>query len=311
VPQGGELPLPYQWQYRIERWKNAARGLFGGGNKEPRPKLCPACGSLVGISATRCHQCGTSLTFSLAAVSKGLSGFFGGRAPVTTVLLIVNILMFGVTWMAMASAGEGGGLSILWGMGGEPLYRLGESFPYSIFIQHQWYRLITAMFLHGGLIHIGFNMMVLMDIGPVVEEVYGSARFLFLYAATGIVGFLLSAFNGHNSVGASAPILGLIGLMIAITTKRGGSHMQQLRSRLISWVVSIFVFGFLMRGVDNWAHAGGLAAGFGLGKLFADREPANPSERRTAYALGWLAAVVVVASFVLMILHYRDPLPGS
>ncbi len=305
------MPLPYQWQYRIERWKNAARGLFGGGNKEPRPKLCPACGSLVGISATRCHQCGTSLTFSLAAVSKGLSGFFGGRAPVTTVLLIVNILMFGVTWMAMASAGEGEGLSILWGMGGEPLYRLGESFPYSIFIQHQWYRLITAMFLHGGLIHIGFNMMVLMDIGPVVEEVYGSARFLFLYTATGIVGFLLSAFNAHNSVGASAPILGLIGLMIAITTKRGGSHMQQLRSRLISWVVSIFVFGFLMRGVDNWAHAGGLAAGFGLGKLFADREPANPSERRTAYALGWLAAVVVVASFVLMILHYRDPLPGS
>ena len=305
------MPLPYQWQYRIERWKNTERGLFGGGNQQPRPKICPACGSLVGISATRCHQCGTNLNFSLAAGSKGLSGFFGGRAPVTTVLLIVNILMFGVTWMAMASAGEGGGLSILWGMGGEPLYRLGESFPYSIFIMHEWYRLVTAMFLHGGLIHIGFNMMVLMDIGPVVEEVYGSARFLFLYTATGLVGFVLSAFNGHNSVGASAPILGLIGLMIAITTKRGGAHMQQLRSRLISWVVSIFVFGFLMRGVDNWAHAGGLVAGFGLGKLFADREPANRSERRTAYALGWVAAVVVVASFVLMILHYRDPLPGS
>ena len=305
------MPLPYQWQYRIERWKNAVRGLFGGGHQQPRPKLCPACGSLVGISATRCHQCGTNLKFSLAAVSKGLSGVFGGRAPVTTVLLIVNILMFGVSWMATASAGQGGGLSILWGMGGEPLYRLGESFPYSIFILHQWFRLVTAMYLHGGLIHIGFNMMVLMDIGPVVEEVYGSARFLFLYTVTGLVGFLLSAFNGHNSVGASAPILGLIGLMIAITTKRGGSHMQQLRSRLISWVVSIFVFGFLMRGVDNWAHAGGLAAGFGLGKLFADREPANPNEQRTAYALGWLAAVVVVASFVLMILHYGDPLPGS
>jgi rhomboid protease GluP len=105
--------------------------------------------------------------------------------------------------------------------------------------------------------------------------------------------------------------LGLIGLMIAITTKRGGSHMQQLRSRLISWVVSIFVFGLLMSGVDNWAHGGGLAAGFLLGRLFADREPMNPGERRTAYALGWIAAVVVVSSFVLMILHYRDPLPGS
>jgi membrane associated rhomboid family serine protease len=305
------LPLPYQWQYRIERWKNAARGLFGGGNQQPRPKICPACGSLVGISATKCHQCGTNLTFSLAAVSKSLSGLFGGHAPVTTVLLIANVLMFGVSWMAFASAGEGGGMTILWGLAGEPIYRLGQSRPYAIFGLHEWFRLVTAMFLHGGLIHIGFNLMVLADVGPAVEEVYGSARFLFLYTATGVVGFLVSAMTRHNSVGASAPIMGLVGLMIAITTKRGGAYMQQLRSRLISWVVSIFVIGFIMTMVDNWAHAGGLAAGFGLGKLFADREPANPSERRTAYALGWMAAVVVVASFALMILHYRDPTPWS
>jgi rhomboid protease GluP len=305
------LALPYQWQWRIDKWKNAVRGLFGGGNQQPRPKLCPACGSLVGITATRCHQCGTSLTFSLAAISKGLSGFFGGHAPVTTVVLIVNLVMFAVSWMATAAAGGGGGLSILWGMGGESLFRLGESSPYAIFIMHEWYRLVTAMFLHGGLIHIGFNLMVLMDIGPVVEEVYGSARFLFLYVATGIVGFVASAITGHNSVGASAPILGLIGLMIAITTRRSGAHMQQLRSRLISWVVSIFVLGFIVHGVDNWAHGGGLAAGFVLGKLFADREPMNATERRTANILGFLAAAILLGSFALMILHYRDPLPGS
>src|ERR1700680_4094413 len=126
--QGGELALPYQWQYRVERWKNSLRGLFGGGDRQPRPKICPNRGALVGISATRCHQCGTNLKFSMAAVSKGLSGLFGGRAPVTSVLLIVNILMFGVSWMATASAGQGGGLSILWGMGGGRPYRLGESF---------------------------------------------------------------------------------------------------------------------------------------------------------------------------------------
>jgi rhomboid protease GluP len=309
------LALPYQWQVRIERWKNAWRGFFGGGNKQPRPKLCPSCGSLVGISATRCHQCGTNLTFSLAAMSKGLSGFFGGRAPVTTALLIANILMFGVSWMATASAGEGGGLRILWGLNGEVLYRLGSTYPPAIFVGHQWWRLITAVFLHGGLIHIGFNMMVLMDIGPVVEEVYGAARFLFLYTATGTAGYLLSSFHGyasigggHPSVGASGAILGLVGLMIAITTKRGGMHMQQLRSRLVSWVVSIFVFGFLMPAVDNWAHFGGLAAGFGLGKLLVDREPINASERNTANVLGWLAATVLIACFVLMIMHYRDPL---
>jgi rhomboid protease GluP len=313
VPQGGLLALPYQWQIRIERWKNAVSGIFGGdgGNQQPRPKICPACGSLVGISATRCHQCGTNLKFSMAAVSKGLSGFFGGHAPATTVILIVNLLMFAVSWMATAANGEGGGMSILFGMGGRALFHLGNSNPYSIFVLHQWFRLITAMYLHGGLIHIGFNLMVLMDIGPVVEEVYGSARFLFLYTVCGIAGFLASAITVHNSVGASAPILGLIGLMIAITTRRSGAHMQQLRSRLISWVVSIFVLGFIVRGVDNWAHGGGLAAGFVLGKIFADHQPMNPSERRTANVLGWLAAAVLLASFALMIFHYRDPLPGS
>jgi rhomboid protease GluP len=75
-------------------------------------------------------------------------------------------------------------------------------------------------------------------------------------------------------------------------------------------VVAIFIFGFLVGGVDNWAHFGGLAAGFGLGKLFADREPLNPSERQRAYALGWFAGIVVVVSFVMMILAYRNPLPG-
>jgi rhomboid protease GluP len=304
------LPLPYQWQMRVEKWKNAARGFFGGGDQQPRPKICPACGALVGISATRCHECGANLRFSLVALSKGLSGLFGGAAPVTTALLVANIMMFGVSLVRTMSAGGGGGLSILWGMSGEALYRLGESFPWSIFYRNEWWRLVTAMFLHGGLIHIGFNMMVLMDVGPVVEEVYGSPRYLFLYVATGVSGFALSAFHGNPAVGASTALMGLIGLMIAITTKRGGMAMRAMRSRLVSWVVSIFVIGFLMPGIDNWGHFGGLAAGFGLGKLFADREPMDATEQKRAHALGWLAGVVLLASFVLMIMHFGDALPG-
>jgi len=288
------------------------RGLFGGGNQNPRPQICPACGSLVGINATRCHNCGTNLRFSMAKVSKGLSELFGGHAPVTTGLLVLNVIMFAVEFMAMAAHGQAGGLAILWGMGGESAYRLGASFPFSIFVMHEWYRLITATFLHGGLIHIGFNMMILMDIGPVVEELYGSARFFFLYTVTGATGFFVSAlFGGHPSLGASAPILGLIGLLIAVTTRRDGSHMQQLRSRLISWVVTIFALGFLASGLrtDNWAHFGGLAAGYLLGRVFADRLPQAGQERTRAYALGWLAGLAVIASFALMVLNYSNPLP--
>jgi rhomboid protease GluP len=299
------LPLPYQWQLRVERLKRMFGGMFGSG--ERRPQLCPACGALVGINATRCHECGANLRFGLAAWSKGLSEFFGGHAPVTTVLLIVNIIMFAAELMGTLHAGKLGGLSILWGMDGETMFRLGSSFGPSVIVDHQWYRLITAMFLHGGLIHIGFNMMVLLDVGPVVEELYGSARYLFIYILSGALGFALSMFF-HPAIGASGALMGLIGVLIAATTKRTSLEAKALRSRLISWAISVFVMGYFIH-ADNVAHFGGLATGFLCGKIMPDRLPMNSNERNRAYLLGWLAGGLALASFVLMLLHYRDAIP--
>ena len=298
---------------RVEKWKSEVRGLFGGGDERPRPKICPACGALVGISATRCHECGASLRFSLAALSKKFSGLFGEHeAPVTSALLVANFLMFGVSWVLTMKAGEGGGLRTLWGMNGAASYQLGASLPLQLLLlDHQWWRVVTAMFLHGGLIHIGFNMMTLMQFGPALEELYGSGRYLFLYVVTGAIGFLASALTGHFSVGASGALLGLIGAMVAITTKRGGSFMRELRSRLITSVVILFMIGFWGGlGIDNSAHIGGFVVGFVMGKIYEDRRPMNAAERKRAQTLGWLAGIVIVASFVLMILHFRDPLPG-
>jgi rhomboid protease GluP len=304
------LPLSYQWQQRINRWKQATGFFAGGGDNQPRPKLCPACGTLVGISATRCHECGANLRFSLAALSKGLSGFFGGQAPATTAILFANVLMFAATLLVGLARSKGQNFSFLLSVNGEALYRLGMGIPFR-YDDFSWYRLIVSDYLHGGLIHIGFNMMVLLDIGPVVEEVYGSARYFFFYTVCGFCGSLLSAkFSANPSVGASGAILGLIGILIAITYRRGGAHIQQLRGRLISWVVTIFAIGLFFGGLrtDNWAHFGGLAAGFLLGRLFVDREPMNSRERNLAYSLGWSALVVVVACFVIMFLHVSKPI---
>ncbi len=299
------MALPYRWQWRIERWKNALRGMFGGGEREAaRPRLCPACGTLVGTKATRCHECGTSLNFSLTAAGKAVGSLFGGEAPVTRVLLVINILMFGISLLATAKVA--GGLNLLGDMNGQVLSRMGASRIDRI-LSGEWFRLVTAMFLHGGLIHIGFNMMVLMDLGPQLEEVYGSPRFLFFYTTTGMFSFVVSALLGHFAVGASGALMGLAGLMIAITTRRGGAYMKMLRGRLLAWVASIFVIGFLLPGVDNAAHFGGLAAGFGLGKIFADREPMNSAERNRAYALGWIAGITVVASLVMVVVKNIRP----
>jgi rhomboid protease GluP len=305
------LALPYRWQWQLDRWKNSLRSSFGGDKEPPRPKICPACGTLVGVSATRCHECGTNLNFSMVALSKGLSGFFGGHAPVTTGLLIINIVMFALTLLRMANSGGQGGLNFLWHMNTRDLYLLGSDMAFHTRLW-KWWRTVTSIFLHDGLIHIGFNMMVLLDVGPIVEEVYGSALFLFLYLTSGVAGNLLSDWQGYSmSVGASGAILGLVGLMIAITTKRSGAAMQALRSRLISWIVTIFVMGFFLPGmrVNNWAHFGGLAAGFGLGKIIADREPQTAGERTRAYGLAWAAGIVIIAAFAMMILHIKDPIP--
>ncbi len=217
------MALPYQWQMRVERLKRMFSGWFGGGGgDQPRPQLCPACGALVGINATRCHECGTNLRFGLAAWSKGLSEFFGGHAPVTSVILIANVLLFGVS--LVRSIKGGGGFGLFGGISGVELYKLGENIPYDWPGWGLW-RLILGTYLHGGLLHIGMNMFVFLDIAPVVEEVYGSARFLFLYTACGIGGSLCSTFLGkHPSVGASGAILGIIGLLF------GNHHETQRHS---------------------------------------------------------------------------------
>jgi rhomboid protease GluP len=90
---------------------------------------------------------------------------------------------------------------------------------------------------------------------------------------------LASALTGHFSVGASGALLGLIGAMVAITTKRGGSFMRELRSRLITSVVILFMIGFWGGlGIDNSAHIGGFVVGFVLGRIYDDRQPMNSRE---------------------------------
>ena len=302
------MPLPYRWQRRFERIKSEFGGLFGSGGQQPRPRICPACGSLVGINSTRCHECGTSLTFSMAAISKKLGLMTGSTAPVTTVLLMANFLMFAVTLMMTMQEGKAGGLAILWGLGGEPTIRLGMSLPIRFVVGlNQWWRLVTAMFLHGGLLHIGLNMMSLYQLGPIVEEVYGSARYLFVYVLCGAFGFLCSSYTNHYSLGASGALLGLVGVLLALTYKRGGGFMMQLRTQLISSTVMLFAIGiFGGFAIDNWAHGGGLAAGFLVGRIFRDREPSTKSEQSVAHLLGWFGALLTLACFILMMIHFRD-----
>ena len=299
------MSLSPRLRWRFDQIRRKTSRAFMGEKDAPRPKLCPSCGTLVGATATRCHQCGASLTFSLAAASKSLSRLMPATSPATYAILGFSVLIYVVSLLVTirmsGSLPVGGGVLGLLGLGavnGDVLQRLGASLPYPVNIVEPW-RLVTAIFLHGSVLHIVFNMWVLMDIGPQIEELYGSARFLFIYVGCGVGGFVLSSGLWHFSVGGSGAIVGLVGVLLALTTDRQSIGMRMLRSSLIRWLIYLAIWGFVVPGVDNSAHIGGLVTGFILGKILVDRPPATVQERRTAQVLGWVAALAIAVSFAM------------
>lgn len=242
------------------------------------------------------------MNFGMAAASRSLSRLLPTTSPATYGILSLSCLLYAASLVATIRGSglqaPGGGLFGIFNFGainGAVLQKLGASLPWPIDLLQPW-RFVMATFLHGSLMHIGFNMWVLMDIGPQIEELYGSARFLFIYVATGIGGYVLSGLVGHFSIGGSAALLGLIGLLLALTFNRKSASMQMLRSQLIKWLIYIAVMGFLISGIDNFAHLGGFLSGFALGKFMDDRPPVSQQERTRADLLGWATAIVVIAS---------------
>lgn len=300
------MPLSPRVRYRLDRWRTTVKGWFHSEPAAQRPRICPKCGSLAGVGTSHCPQCGANLNFSMAAASKSISRFLPQTSPATYFIVALCGLLYALSYVLTIRTGGGAASGSLFDIGGisnDVLDRLGASRPLPFDLAEPW-RFVTAVFLHASLLHIGFNMWVLMDIGPVIEDLYGSARYFFAFLFTGVFGYVVSAAFGHFSIGASGGLLGLIGLLLAITTRRSNSGLQMLRKQLIYWLVYIAVLGFLFRGTDNAAHAGGFVAGFALGKILNDRRPAGISEERRAQAMGWIAGIAVAASFAMMLLSY-------
>jgi rhomboid protease GluP len=307
LSQGTLLDISPRLRWKLDRFKEQMRDLFGGAKENPRPKLCPACGTLVGATATKCHQCGASLTFGMAAASRSLSRLLPTTSPATYGILTLSCVMYGVSLLATIrtsgfQAPAGGGFSALMSLGaisGKVLQEFGASLPLPYNLSQPW-RLVMAVFLHGSLLHIAFNMWVLMDFGPQVEEMYGSARYLFIYVATGVGGYVLSSLFFHFAIGGSGAILGLCGVIIAVTAGSRSIGHQMLRAQVVRLLIYIVVIAILPIGlfgnIDNLAHLGGFLSGFALGKIMVDRAPSSPEEWKRANLLGWATALVIAAS---------------
>lgn len=130
----------------------------------------------------------------------------------------------------------------------------------------EWYRLITAGYLHTQFLHVLMNMVGLFNIGPIVEEIYGTRRMFALYTVATIVGFTFSAMwsPGVRSLGASAGIFGLLGALIAYGMHSKSFVARHLQTQCLMNAGIGFIMGGLMPMIDNAAHLGGLIGGFGV-----------------------------------------------
>jgi membrane associated rhomboid family serine protease/Tfp pilus assembly protein PilF len=217
----------------------------------------------------------------------------------THVLFGANIAVF----LAMALASG----SIM-DFNGEVMVRFGANFgPFTL--SGEWWRLFTYMFLHGGLMHIAFNMWCLWDLGALCESLYGRWTYAAIYVITGIAAGLASVgWNpGVLSVGASGAIFGLAGALIASFYLGEFSvprvAIQGTLRSLLFFVGFNVLFGTMMSGIDNAAHGGGLVSGLILGALIARLAPQPDNVGRRAVVLIFM--VLIVGSAALGIHRWR------
>jgi membrane associated rhomboid family serine protease/Tfp pilus assembly protein PilF len=213
--------------------------------------------------------------------------------PVTQVIFGINVAVF----IAMALAG----VSMVENPSGADLVRWGANFG-PLTVAGQWWRLLTCVFVHGGLLHIGFNMWCLWSLGRLAESVYGHWTFAAVYLISGLGASIASVIwkPGILSVGASGAIFGLAGALIA-SFYLGEFSMPRaaltgtLRSVVVFVGYNLF-FGAVIARTDNAAHVGGLLMGLLLGALIAKVAPDHDDFLRRIAVL--LVGVLVVAGGV-------------
>jgi len=228
--------------------------------------MCPHCRAFITTDDRVCPYCNEAVA-PRRARRESAGPILGGLIPhagyFTILILLINTGLYLATSLYSLNGGRGNFVDL----DGQTLFAFGAKFGPAI-AAGQWWRLVTAGFLHGGLLHILMNSWVLFDLGAQVEEVYGGARMLVIYFAANFLGFYVSYMWRPEavSVGASAALFGLVGAMLAVGTRYKSTLGSAVRSVYIRYLIYLLLFS-LLPGIDMAAHVGGLAGGFGVAYL--------------------------------------------
>lgn len=254
--------------------------------------LCPSCGRLTSAEASACLMCGRR--------NPGMWGFAAplravfGRRSFTDVVTVACIALYVASLLLdPRSAMSGRNPFDAFSPGDGALMALGAAgtHPWNL---GRWWTIFTGIYLHGSILHILFNVLWIRQLGPAVEEIYGSARLVIIFTVSGAAGFLVSNFVGHQfTIGASGAVFGLLGAIVAFGTKRGGTFGAMVLRQYGYMALLMFALSFFMRAVNNAAHAGGFVGGLAAGLVL------SLAERRRETTLDWVLAAAGIGVTVL------------
>lgn len=259
-------------------------------NSRNKLVMCQVCRGLIEASAKSCPLCGRQAVpkARVSAANLTESGNF-----FSLIILTINIVLF--VLMSIVEVRNGaGGESFIKSASSGVLNDFGALVP-SLVREGQWWRLVTFNFLHIGLMHLMFNSSALFSIGPQVEGIFGSQKFVFAYVGTGTASAFASyLFLPADTAGASGAIFGLIGLMAVYGYRLGGSLGRDLMRQMLIWGGIGVMFGFFI-GANNVAHIGGFVAGAALGFVLEPDAPTTvgASARWNAAAIACVAVVAI------------------
>ncbi len=265
-------------------------------------RMCPNCRAFVTTGDKVCPYCDVQIG-PRAIDRRSPADVLGGLIPharfTTVVILLIN---FGL-YLAMAlHAGNFMNFDL------RTLYQFGGKVGPQ-FLEGQWWRFVTAGFLHGGLFHILMNSWVLFDLGAQTEESFGTSRYLVIYFFSTITGFYGSyLWSPGVSIGSSAGIFGLIGAMVALGVRDRSNYGRAVRNHYLQWGIYALLLSALFSSTDNAAHVGGFAGGFVIAFLAGTpRLVIGPTER-TWNVLAGVAVALTAVSFAFM---FRSIMAGN
>ncbi len=262
-----------------------------------RAILCPRCRQLVGSEESVCSWCGTARSAQWWQLINWSKGVMDGDWLVKA-LITANVLFFAISLLLSASTGDSGNFI---SPGQSSLMLLGATGTYPIGHFGRFWTVISANYLHGGIIHLIFNLMALKQIAPWASNEYGTSRMFTIYTLGGVVGYVVSYFAGVSfTIGASAAVCSLIGALLYYGKSRGGAYGSSVYREVSGWVISLFVFGLIFPGINNWGHGGGIIGGIVIGALIGYNERRRENTLDHALALLCGAATVAILGWAVV-----------